>query len=165
MKIVLVALFASFASAAIALPPLEDDLNEEIFYPDLYAEAGEGDLGEYADAAAAEDDDDIGSMEKRSSRAHALRVRSGAAFHALRVRRAGASRGYALRVRKSMPSFHALRVRKDMNRGFALRVRRKDPSFLKHTLRVRKAAAEEEEEEPYFSFKRHNIARNHILGI
>ena len=57
----------------------------EIFYPDLYAEAGEGDLGEYADAAAEQDDDDIGSgMEKRSSRAHALRVRSGAAFHALR---------------------------------------------------------------------------------
>jgi len=163
---VLVALFASFASAAIALPPLEDDLNEEIFYPDLYAEAGEGDLGEYADDAAPEqdDDDDIGGgMEKRSSRAHALRVRSGAAFHALRVRRAGASRGYALRVRKSMPSFHALRVRKDMNRGFALRVRRKDPAFLRHTLRVRKAA--DDNEEPYFSSKRHNIARNHILGI
>ena len=57
----------------------------EIFYPDLYAEAGEGDLAEYADAAPEQDDDDIGSgMEKRSSRAHALRVRSGAAFHALR---------------------------------------------------------------------------------
>ena len=57
----------------------------EIFYPDLYAEAGEGDLGEYADAAPEQDDDDIGGgMEKRSSRAHALRVRSGAAFHALR---------------------------------------------------------------------------------
>ena len=41
--------------------------------------------------------------------------------HFLRVRRAGASRGYALRVRKSMPSFYALRVRKDMNRGHALR--------------------------------------------
>ena len=57
----------------------------EIFYPDLYAEAGEGDLAEYADAAPEQDDDDIGGgMEKRSSRAHALRVRSGAAFHALR---------------------------------------------------------------------------------
>ena len=42
------------------------------------------------------------------------------------------------------------------------RVRRKDPAYLRHSLRVRKAAADEE---PYLSFKRHNIARNHILGI
>ena len=145
----------------------------EIFYPALYAETGEGDLEDDADAVAppppailSEDYDEIGGgggdVEKRSSRAHALRVRNDAAFHALRhntnydyddvpisypwlaslidlistiknylgrpplpfllrVRRAGASRGYALRVRKSRPSFYALRVRKDMNRGHALR--------------------------------------------
>ena len=43
------------------------------------------------------------------------------------------------------------------------RVRRKDPAYLRHSLRVRKA--EPADEEPYLSFKRHNIARNHILGI
>jgi len=182
MKIVLVAFFASLASAVVAYPTLEDDLNEEIFYPDLYAEAGEGELGEEPDADGAplppaavlsEADNDLalalggggGGVEKRSSRAHALRVRNDASFHALRVRRAGATRGYALRVRKMRPSSFALRVRKDMSRGHALRVRRKDPAYLRHSLRVRKAEAAAADEEPYLSFKRHNIARNHILGI
>ena len=41
-------------------------------------------------------------------------------------------------------------------------MRRTDPSYLRHTLRVRKSAAADE---PYFSFKRQHIARNHILGI
>ena len=73
----------------------------EIFYPDLYAEAGEGELGEEPDADGAplppaavlsEADNDLalalggggGGVEKRSSRAHALRVRNDASFHALR---------------------------------------------------------------------------------
>ena len=45
------------------------------------------------------------------------------------------------------------------------RVRRKDPAYLRHSLRVRKAETAAADEEPYLSFKRHNIARNHILGI
>ena len=77
----------------------------EIFYPDLYAEAGEGDLAEEHDGVGAlpppavlsEADGDLalalgagggggdgGGVEKRSSRAHALRVRNDASFHALR---------------------------------------------------------------------------------
>ena len=75
------------------------NLFREIFYPDLYAEAGEGELGEEPDAYGAppppavlsEADGDLalalgggGGVEKRSSRAHALRVRNDASFHALR---------------------------------------------------------------------------------